>query len=171
MNSGIIALFITFLLPMAIIIYNKSRCRGKILGYFARKDKSLDGRLCVLKSSFVIYGDRAYDVYPDYIRVARFPMGWPTIFQELVPCGLWDEEDAVQKDWITLEPPKEGSLSLRAALDENWIKKLVAEAASEGGGTKINWRKIFPIVLIVIGIGGLVLLMSMRGCSLPGVGG
>ncbi|KKN45384.1 hypothetical protein LCGC14_0683700 [marine sediment metagenome] len=162
MSIGNIAIFITFMLPLAVIIYNKMRVRGKILGYFAKKDKSIDGRLCLLKASFVIYGDRAYDVYPDFVRVARFPMGWPSFFQELVPCGLWDEEDAVQKDWITLDRPVEGSLSLRAALDENWIKKLVAEAASEGG-SRINWRKILPIALLVIGALGLISVLVMRG--------
>lgn len=162
MNSGDIAMYITILIPLLVIVWNKMRVRGKILGYFARKDKSLDGRLCMLKSSFVIYKDRAYDCYPDYIRVARFPMGWPSILQELVPCGLWDEEDAIQKDWVTLEPPKEGSLSLRAALDENWIKKLVAEAASEGG-SRINWRKVFPIALLLIGGLGLITILAVRG--------
>ena len=29
-----------------------------------KKDKSLDSRLCELWNDFVIYGDRAYDVYP-----------------------------------------------------------------------------------------------------------
>ncbi len=159
---GIFALFLTVMIPFMIIIWNKVRCYGKILGYFAKKDKSLDGQLCMLKSSFVIYGDRAFDLYPDYMRMARFPMGWPRIFQELVPCGLWDEEDAIQKDWVTLESPKEGSLSLRAALDENWIKKLVAEAAAEGGGSRINWRKVFPILLLVVGVGGLVVILIMR---------
>ena len=162
MDVGNVAVFITFLIPLVVIIWNKMRIRGKILGCFARKDKSVDFKLCLLKSSFVIYGDRAYDVYPDFVRVARFPAGWPTILQELVPCGLWDEEDAVQKDWVTLKPPVEGSLSLRAALDENWIKKLVAEAAAEGG-TRINWRKIFPIILLVVGALGLVTILVVRG--------
>lgn len=167
MDANMIAVFITFLIPLMVVIWNKMRTHGKILGFFARKDKSIVPRLCVLKSSFVIFEDRAYDLYPDFIRVTRFPAGWPSIFQELVPAGLWDEEDALQKDWVTLQPPKEGSLSLRAALDENWIKKLVAEAAAEGGGLKFNWRKVFPILLIIVGVVGLVVILSMRGCSLP----
>jgi hypothetical protein len=137
-----------------------------MLCYFLPKDKSVKGQLCKLRSSFVIYKDRAYDVYPDFVRVCRFPMGWPTIFQELVPSALYDEEDALPKDWVTLDPPKEGSLSLRAALDENWIKKLVAEASAEAGG-KFNFRKILPIALLVVGALGLVALLAMRGCTLP----
>ena len=165
----VIALLITFLMPLVVVVYNKMRCRGKILGCFARKDKSMDFKLCVLKSSFVFYGNRAFDVYPDYVRLARFPGGWPTIFQELVPCGLWDEEDAIQKDWVTLAPPKEGSLSLRAALEENWWKKLVQEAGRQEGAGSINWRKILPIALLILGVGGLVVILTMKGCS--GVGG
>lgn len=55
-------------------------------------------------------------------------------------------------------------MSLRAALDENWIKKLVSEAASEGSsGFRINWRKMLPIALLVIGGGGLIMILIMRG--------
>ena len=163
MSGGTLAIFLTILIPFIVIVWNKMRCRGRILGYFARKDKSLDGRLCVLRDSFVIYGNRAFDLYPDYIRIVRFPMGWPAIFQEPMPCGLWDEEDALQKDWITLQPPSEGSLSLRAALDENWIRKLVQEASAEGSGFKFNWRKAAPIALVGVGILGLVAILMMRG--------
>lgn len=164
MSIGVVALLVTFMVPGLLIIGNKVRCAGKIYGHFAKKDKSLDTKLCKLASSFVIYEDRAFDLYPDYVRLTRYPAGWPKPFQELVPCALWDEEDAVQKDWITLEPPKEGSLSLRAALDENWIKKLVAESASEGS-TRFNWRKVLPIALLIIGGLGLVSIIAMKGCA------
>jgi len=150
-------------------MWNRQRVKGKMLCYFMRKDKSVVGQLCELKSSFVIWKDRAYDVYPDWIRVAKYPMGWPAALQELVPASLYDEEDALPRDWITLEPPKEGSLSLRAALDENWLKKLVHEAASEGSGFSINWRKMIPIGLMVIGVVGLVVMLAMRGCAPAGV--
>lgn len=162
MSSVEILVFTTLLVPLAVIVWNKMRIRGKMLCYFAKKDKSLHGAMCRLKASFVIYQDRAYDVYPDFIRVTRFPTGWPSIFQELVPTALYDEEDALPKDWVTLETPKEGSLSLRAALDENWIKKLVAEAAVEGGA-RINWRKVLPIGLMVLGALGLLSLLVMKG--------
>ncbi len=164
MGSGDMAIYVTLMLPLLVIVWNKMRVRGKMLCYFARKDKSLAGKLCSLKSSFVIWEDRAYDVYPGFVRVVRFPMGWPTIFQELVPCGLYDEEDALPKDWVTLDTPREGSLSLRAALDENWIKKLVSEAAAEGS-SRINWRRILPIGLMIIGVGGLVLILVTRAAG------
>jgi hypothetical protein len=158
---------LTVILPVALILWNKMRIRGKMLCFIAKKDKSVDGYLCRLESSFVIWGDRAFDVYPDFVRVSRFPSGWPGILQELVPASLYDEEDALPKDWVTLETPKEGSLRLRAALDENWLKKLVAEAAADSG-FRINWRRVLPILLLVIGALGIITLLASRGCALPG---
>lgn len=168
MNSAALALIVTFMVPLMLIMWNRQRVKGKMLCYFIRKDKSVVGKLCELKSSFVIWRDRAYDVYPDFVRVARFPMGWPAFLQELVPASLYDEEDALPRDWISLEPPKEGSLSLRAALEENWVKKLVHEAATEGAGFAINWRRAIPIALIAIGIIGLVVILVMKGCAPTG---
>jgi len=163
MNGPVVLVIMMVMMPFLIILWNRQRCKGKLLCFFVRKDKSLLQKLCLLKSAFVIWEDRAYDVYPDFVRICRFPMGWPAFLQELVPACLYDEEDAVPKDWITLEAPKEGSMKLRAALGENLIKKLVAEAAAEGGGVKINWRRILPIGIIIIGIIGLVVLLAMKG--------
>ncbi len=167
MSPGVLALIVTILIPFMIILWNRQRVKGKILCYFVRKDKSVLGKLCVLSNDFVLWEDRAYDLYPDLVRVARFPMGWPAMFQELVPCILFDEEDAIPLDWINLGQRRESSMNLRSALDENWIRKLVKEAATEGSGFKINWRKIIPIVMILLGGLGLIMLLASRGCALP----
>ncbi len=164
MSAGVVVLIITFLIPFMLLLWNKQRVKGKILCYFVRKDKSVLGKLCELRSDFVIFEERAYEVYPDFVRVAKFPMGWPSVFQELIPAALYDEEDAIPLDWVNLDNRLERSMNLRSALDENWIRKLVHEAATEGGGFRINWRKIIPIVLIILGAIGLVALMVMKGC-------
>lgn len=166
MASLIVLLLLTLAAPVGLIMWNKTRIRGKMLCYFARKDKSIVGALCELRSAFVIWQDRAYDVYPEFIRISRYPSGWPSILQEAVPAALYDEEDALPKDWVSLDTPKEGSLSLRAALDENWIKKLVAETAPEGG-FKFNWRKVLPIAFIGIGVIGLIFILTMSGSAPP----
>ena len=80
-----------------------------------------------------------------------------------MPVSLYDEEDAVPLNWINLDNRLERSMALRAALDENWMRKLVQEAAAEGGGIRINWRKILPIALIVIGIVGVIFILMTRG--------
>ena len=166
MNLGVFVLVITIIFPLLLIAWNRSRVKGKLLCYFVRKDKSLMGKLCALENDFVIFEDRAYDVYPDLVRITRFPAGWPAMLQELVPSSLYDEEDAIPLDWIDLYNRLERSMNLRSALEENWVRKLVHEAATEGtGGFRINWRKILPMVLIGIGVIGLIVLLSQGGCS------
>jgi len=162
MNLGVLVLVITVMVPLMLIAWNRSRVKGKLLCYFVRKDRSLVSKLCEVVGDIVIYGDRAYDVYPDFVRITRFPMGWPALVQELVPSVLYDEEDAIPLDWINLDNRLERSMNLRSALEENWVRKLVHEAATEGTGFKINWRKVIPIVLVVIGVIGLVSLLIMR---------
>ena len=165
MNGPVLLLIVMAMVPLFIILWNRQRCKGKMLCFMLKKDKSVLGKLCELRDAFVLYGHRAYDVYPDLVRITRFPMGWPAMLQELVPSCLYDEENALPLDWITLEAPKEEfrSMHVRSALDENWLRKLVEEASKEGGGGfNINWRKIFPIALLVIGAVGLVIMLILR---------
>lgn len=163
MNLGVFTLIIAIMAPLLLIAWNRSRVKGKILCVIVRKDRSTVMKLCELKNDFVIFEERAYDVYPDFVRLTRFPMGWPAMFQELVPSALYDEEDAVPLNWIDLDNRLERAMNLRSALEENWIRKLVHEAATEGtGGFKLNWRKILPIALIVIGAIGLVIMFVIK---------
>jgi hypothetical protein len=150
-------------------MWNRQRVKGRLLCIITRKDKSVDVRLCELRNDFVISGDRAYDVYPDFVRVGKFPMGWPAFLQELVPVALYDEEDAIPLDWVSLDNRLERSMELRAALDENWLRKLVQEAAAEGG-MRFNWRKVLPILLIGIGLIGLVFILMQGGFTTGGGG-
>jgi len=155
------------LFPVFLIMWNRQRCKGKMLCLILKKDKSLDIKLCQLWSDFVIYEDRAFDVYPDFVRIARYPMGWPAMLQELVPCALYLEEDAVPLDWIRLDQRHVRSMELKSALDENFFKKLVHETAEEMSTKSFNWRKVLPIVLLVIGLGGLaaILFLGKGACS------
>jgi len=162
MNLGVFVLVITIVFLLLLIAWNRQRVKGRMLCYFVKKDKSLVSKLCELQNDFVIFEDRAYDVYPDFVRITRFPMGWPAFLQELVPSVLYDEEDAIPLDWIDLDNRLERSMNLRSALEENWVRKLVHEAATEGQGTRLNWRKILPIALMAIGVIGLVVLLTMR---------
>lgn len=129
-----------------------------MLCFFLKKDKSVQTVLCALFNDFVIYQERAYDVYPDFIRLSRFPMGWPPFLQELVPAGLYLEEDGVPLDWVTLDQRKVRAMELKSALDENFFRKMVHETAQDAASGGINWRKILPIALLVIGVLGLIAL-------------
>lgn len=126
-------------------------------------------KLCKLENDFVVFESRAYDVYPDLVRVSKFPMGWPAMFQEIVPSVLYDEEDAIPLDWIGLSHRLESSMNLKSALDENWVRKLVREAATEGkSGFNINWRKVLPLLMIAGGGVGLIVLISQNGSLFGG---
>jgi len=162
MNPGVFSLIITIAVPLLLLLWNRQRVKGKILCVVVRSDRSTVMGLCELWNDFVIFEERAYDVYPDFVRLTRFPMGWPAMFQELVPAALYNEEDAIPLDWINLGNRLESSMNLRSALEENWVRKLVHEAATEGAGFKLNWRKILPIALIALGAIGLIIMFVLR---------
>lgn len=161
MTGLVVAIIFAIFMPFALIMWNRQRVKGKMLCLFCRDDKSLLLKLCELRDDWVIFGTRAYDVYPDYVRITRFPAGWPAFLQELVPCALYDEEIGVPMNWVNLEKIEVRSMELRAALDENWLRKLVEETAREGAGFRINWRKYLPIGLIIIGVLGLVMILVL----------
>ncbi len=162
MTGPVVMVIIMLLMPFALIIWNRQRVKGKMLCYIVREDKSVISKLCQLREAFVLFENRAYDVYPDFVRLTRYPAGWPAFLQELVPCSLYDEEDAIPLDWIHLDNRLERSMELRAALDENWIRKLVQETSKEGAAFKINMKKVLPIALILIGGIGLVFLLMNK---------
>ena len=147
---------------LGIIMWNRQRVKGKLLAFIVRKDRSVQTKLCELRDDFMIFRNRAYDVYPDFVRICRFPMGWPAFLQELVPACLYDEEDAIPLDWINLDNRLERAMELRSALDENWIRKLVEETSREGQAFNINWRKILPILLLGIGVIGIIIIFIMK---------
>jgi len=163
MSGPVFLLVVIIGIPVVAMFWNKMRTRGKILGVFVRKDKSVEMVLCKLYNDFVFYKDRAYEIWPDFVRVSRFPSGWPGPLQELVPIALYDEEDAIPLDWINIDQRQIRAMELKAALDENWLAKLVHETIAEGGvGFKFNFRKWLPILIIVVGVVGLVAMLILR---------
>ena len=148
--------------------------RGAVIKHhFLRKDNSIAHVLCELRGAFVIWKQstysRAYDVYPDFVRLGRFPMGWPKILQENVPEALYDEDEAIPKDWKHIESPKVGSLKLYSSLEERWVHKVTHELSAPESGQGFNWRKVLPILIIGIGVMGLVfVMMQSKGCGLLG---
>ena len=172
--TGAFAFLGTFIFGIFIIIvWNRQRVKGKILGMIIRRDKSVLPKLLELRDDFVIWGTRAYELYPDFIRICRFPMGWPAFMQELVPAILLDEDDRTPLDWINLSNRQGSAMELRAALDENWVRKLVEESSKEPGiAGKFNWKKVLPILVIAGGVIGLIVMLYLRSkkptAGLPG---
>lgn len=158
-------LVIMILMPTLMIFWNRQRIKGKLLCFIVKNDKSVLPKLCELRDNFVIFANRGYEVYPDFVRLCRYPMGWPSFLQELVPTMLLDEDDRVPLDWITIGDRQGSSMELKSALDDNWVRKLVAEASRESGVAGINWRKVLPYLLIGVGIIGLIAMFALKGCG------
>jgi preprotein translocase subunit Sss1 len=164
MSAGpILLIMVVVLLPLGVILWNKQKVKGKILGAIVRKDKSVKFQLLELRDDFIIWGNRAYELYPSLVRVAHYPIGLPRFLQEIVPAVLLDEEDRLPLDWVNLGDREGSAMELKAALEENWVRKLVQEAAAEPGeGFKLNMKKLLPIGLVVLGAIGLIVMLYMR---------
>ena len=167
MTSGIVVVPLVFIIGLGMLIFwNKRRCAGKILCFFLSGDTHMKPSLCEYADDFVFYGNKAYDLYPSRCRWTRFPSGWPNFLQEVVPCALYESGNAVPLDWTN--PPEQHDLKLRSmniktCLEENVVRKLAQEAAAQGGpvgGFRINWRRVWPILLIVGGIIGFIVFRS-----------
>jgi len=171
---GPIAMFLVLVIgAVALIFWNKKRIKGKILCSFLSGDIYLKTALCEYQESFVLYDGKAYDLYPDRLRITRFPSGFPDIFRETLPAALYDVANGIPLDWKnppTQSDAKLRSMNIKSALMENKIRQMVDEAtreSSSGGGGKINWRKILPIMLVVGGVIGFIYIMQSSG----GIGG
>jgi len=177
MYGPIAMMIIILIMPVFLIFWNKNKIKGKMLCYMLKDDKSVMPKLCELRDDFVIYDSYAYDVCPELVRVTRFPAGWPSFLQELVPCGLYDVKNALPLNWVTLKPAEWRSMEVRSALDENWIRKLVHEASTEGAssggifGGKLSFKKMLPIILVIGGVVGFYFISKSGGLGFLGMGG
>lgn len=160
MSGAIAVLVIILIVPTALVMLNKKKIAGKMLCVMVKEDKSVDLKMCRLFRNFVFYGDRAYEVYPNRVRVARYPSGWPSLLQELVPVSIYDERDAIPLDWIWLTERYESAMKLRASIDENIYRTVAQVQAAETGRVPFNWRRVLPFILLAVGIVGLVALIA-----------
>jgi len=164
MGTGpIILLLVIVVLPVGIILWTRQRVKGKVLGAIVRKDKSVLFKLLELRDDFVIWENRAYELFPALVRIALFPIGFPRFLQEIVPTVLLDEEDRLPLDWVNIDNREGSAMELKAALEENWVRKLVQEAAAESGsGFQFNLKKMLPIGIILLGVIGLGVMLFLR---------
>ena len=161
MAGIIVVIIMVFLVPVVVVLMNKRKVAGKMLCVMLKEDKSVDFRMCKLFRNFVFYGDRAYEVYPNRVRVTRFPSGWPSMLQELVPSSLFDEKDAIPLDWIWLTERYESAMKLRASIDENIYRTMAQVQVSETGRPSFNLKKALPFVLLAVGVIGLIFLIAV----------
>ena len=169
MSGAIVMLVVILLMPLFAIMWNKKRCKGKVVCVVTKEDSSVElGQLGILYRSFIILGEVAFRVYPKRARPTRYPSGWPSILQETMPAFLLNETEAIPLDWVRLrdtspKSKKESSLKLRTSLDEEIYRTLAHVHTQESGKAKFNFKKALPFVLLAIGVLGLVFLIVSGG--------
>ncbi len=180
MYGPLILMVLIIVMVMGMILWNKKRIIGKTLCVILKRNNTWRPVLCDTigpeGEQFVIYNGRAYYLFTDLVRFAPFPSGWPPILQESVPSVLLDEDNGIPLDWKTLAVPdyKWRAGVVHSALRESWLRRIVYETAVAGSplpGTKFNFKKMLPIILIIVGVIGFIVITRLNGGSLPGLPG
>ena len=162
MTGLVILVILVFVGPMLLLVMNKMKVKGKMACIVTKDDGSIDIRLCRMVRQFVIYGDYGYDVYPKRVRVMRYPTGWPSMFQELVPVCLYNQKDAIPLDWKNLSERYISSMKLKSSIDENLFRTVIETQKEISGGKKFNLRRMLPFALLAVGVLFLVILLVLR---------
>jgi hypothetical protein len=166
---GPIILIVTIVLfPFCLIMWNKARSKGKVVGIIARGDLWVQMALCEMVDDYIIFNGRGYEVYPKLARLMAFPSGWPKALQETLPSFLLREDDAIPLDWINLGNRMASSTETGTNLDANIYRIMIKEGskiaeAGSGGGFSFNLKKSLPFILIAIGILGFLALQYFKG--------
>ena len=164
---GPIILIATFILfPFLIILWNKSRTKGKVVTVITRGDLWALVALCEMKDDYIMYNGKGYEVHPKLARLMAFPGGWPKFLQETLPSFLLREDDGVPLDWVRLGKREISATETGVNLDPNIYRILVKEGAKEGStqsGSGFNWKRALPFLLIAIGIIGFLALQYFKG--------
>lgn len=146
---------VILLMPSVLFFYMQWKCAGKMLCFFLEEDKSTRPELTRIEGDFIVSEEGMYDIEPEKIRLMRYPLGWPRFLQQILPAGLYERDNAIPLDWITLEAATISASELHTVLDKNWLKNLVAGARE--GATGGKFEKMVP--MLSLAVSGLVLLM------------
>ena len=161
--SGIISFLFTIILGCFLVfLWNQRRTIGKILVLFLEGDKYV--RVCLLpvRGDFVMdfKTGEAYYIFPERVRLIRFPIGWPSILsfmQQIVPCVEYVRGDGEPLNWNKPAERTVSSKEVGAAMEPEWLSNLVrGYREAEGGGSK--WQRMLPVLGLGIGLITLILI-------------
>jgi hypothetical protein len=144
----VLMLAIVVFSPMLLFLWNYKRCANKVAAYFLEESTSLKPELCkTYGDDWILSKDGAYRLNTDKTRNVRFPSGWPSMLQQVVPALLYQRGNLDPLDWRTLNLEKHLSArEVGALLDPEWLRALV-KGIREGAGGGLT--KIERIVLFV----------------------
>jgi len=157
-----VAMLFTVLVGLLLmVVWNKLRTTGKTLCLICEEDKSIKQRLLPGNADFVIdvhYGE-AYYIFPERVRLMRFPAGWPSFLQENVPALLVNRGDGEPLDWNNLSKRVVSALEVGAAMEPQWLKNIVKGVQEGAGGTKL--QRIMPLISVALGVICMLILFYL----------
>ena len=156
-----VTFFVLFcvVIPVFIFFWNQNRTAGKVLAFILEEDKSVKISLYSIRGDFVLVGDEGYYIFPDRVRLTRYPGGWPTMLQQIVPVVLYNRGDAEPLDWNKLIKRTVSATEVGSAMEPEWLKNIVRGAREGSKGDKT--QRVFLMVSIGISVICLLLLFYM----------
>jgi len=130
--------------------------------FFLEKDKSITFNLHKVHGPHVEVGDELYGVSPSRIRFIRFPLSWPSVFQQIVPVSMYQREDYQPldinspTDWVKLLPSKDSAIEVSAVLEPRWLAAIV-RGTKENAGEESKLHRMAPI--LAVGVSAVCLIM------------
>lgn len=149
-------------IPLMIVVWNQQRCAGKMLCFFLDQAKFLKPKLLPADDDFVYDQQEgaAYYIFPERVRLTRFPAGWPIFLQQNIPTVLYETGNGEPLDWNDLSARVVSSKELGAAMEPKWLQNIV-QGAREGVGES-KWQRMMPMLtLAAVAICLLLLFVVM----------
>jgi len=173
LDSVFMLLFI-FLAPFGLYFFLKYRVIGKMGCFFLERDKSINFKLHKVNGPHVEVNDETYGINPGRIRFIKIPIGWPALFQQIVPCSMYQREDYQPidinepLDWVRLLSSKDSAIEISSVLEPRWLAAIV-RGTREGAPDQTKFQKWIPILTLGISVAVMVFLfyvmMQVSGIS------
>ena len=141
-------------------IYPRFVTNGKMLCVFVEGNRTAQIKLLKVRDDLVTFGaDKdKYGVDGNYVRLVRYPMGWPSFFQVTVPCVIYEMGRFDPLNWLNLGEPGASSKEVGAVLDPFWLS-LIVKGTKAG---QLTQDKVTRILLIattaLVGVGIILML-------------
>ena len=157
MEGLLFTLWIMLLGPVVMFFFLRRRLAGKMLCLMLEKDRSAKNILVRVDGDFVSIDGDKYFVNTEAVRLIRYPGGWPTPLQHVLPTCLYHRDGAQPIDWNTLTEITQSAREVTAALDPHIFSAIVRGTREGSTSTTGNLRLIF----IVLGGIGIITLLTL----------
>lgn len=151
--SVVIWMFIIFGIPVGGYFFLKMRTVGRLGVFMLEKDKHVNFMLRKVKGPHWSDKNETYGVDPKRVRLVRYPFGWPAIFQQVIPCALYQREhyqplDIIQPiDWNSLKSANVNATEVGTVLDPMVLVSIL-KGASGAAPTTSRFQRMFPMLMV-----------------------